>query len=147
MGLTGRSAVAGGKVSQVDPEATGLNPAWRNAIIEMTCATAWEEETPLTTVQAQLADLRQWIQAMYGAAPTDGVSFNEVCNTLAMSSAAGADRVRQATPFQVEWQTAFFGDHYDTLKSIKDTYDPQRLFVVTEGVGSEEWNKALTCRS
>ena len=32
------------------------------------------------------------------------------------------------------------------LKEIKDKYDPYRLFVVAKGVGSEEWDKELTCR-
>lgn len=43
---------------------------------------------------------------------------------------------RQASQFEIDWPKTFFGDHYDTLK----------MFVVTEGVGSEEWNKNLTCR-
>ena len=38
------------------------------------------------------------------------------------------------------------GSHYSKLKAIKDKYDPYGLFVVAEGVGSEEWNKELTCR-
>lgn len=53
---------------------------------------------------------------------------------------------RQASQFEIDWRKTFFGDHYDTLKSIKDKYDPLKMFVVTEGVGSEEWNKNLTCR-
>jgi len=40
----------------------------------------------------------------------------------------------------------FFGDHYATLKYIKDNYDPDRLFVVVEGVGSEDWDPDLRCR-
>jgi len=48
--------------------------------------------------------------------------------------------------FEIDWQTTFFGSHYSELKAIKDKYDPNRLFVVAEGVGSEEWNKELTCR-
>ena len=40
----------------------------------------------------------------------------------------------------------FFGRHYDTLKEIKARYDPTGLFLVAEGVGSDEWDKELKCR-
>ena len=55
--------------------------------------------------------------------------------------------LRQASLFEINWQETFFGSHYSTLKGIKDKYDPNRLFVVAEGVGSEEWNANLTCRN
>jgi hypothetical protein len=29
---------------------------------------------------------------------------------------------------------------------IKDIYDPVGLFVVTEGVGSDDWDESLNCR-
>ena len=53
---------------------------------------------------------------------------------------------QQASLFEIDWKETFFGSHYSTLKGIKDRYDPYRLFVVAEGVGSEDWNKNLTCR-
>jgi hypothetical protein len=40
----------------------------------------------------------------------------------------------------------FFGSHYDRLKDIKDKYDPEKLFVVAGGVGSDEWDDTLNCR-
>ena len=40
----------------------------------------------------------------------------------------------------------FFGSHYSKLKAIKNVYDPIDLFVVTEGVGSEDWDASLNCR-
>jgi hypothetical protein len=53
---------------------------------------------------------------------------------------------QQASLFEIDWKETFFGSHYSTLKGIKDRYDPYRLFVVAEGVGSEDWNENLTCR-
>jgi hypothetical protein len=53
---------------------------------------------------------------------------------------------QQASLFEIDWKETFFGSHYSTLEGIKDIYDPYRLFVVAGGVGSEDWNKNLTCR-
>jgi hypothetical protein len=52
----------------------------------------------------------------------------------------------QASLWEEDWKYTFFGDHYATLKLMKDKYDPNRLFVVAEGVGSEDWDPDLRCR-
>jgi hypothetical protein len=52
----------------------------------------------------------------------------------------------QASPFEVDFQKTFWGDHYPRLKGIKDKYDPEQLFIVTQGVGSENWDETLTCQ-
>jgi len=52
----------------------------------------------------------------------------------------------QASLWEEDWKYAFFGDHYAALKLIKDKYDPNLLFVVSEGVGSEDWDPDLRCR-
>ena len=48
--------------------------------------------------------------------------------------------------FEPEPQRAFFGEHYPRLKEIKKKYDPHALFVVIEGIGSEDWDAELRCR-
>ncbi|KAG6330603.1 hypothetical protein ID866_8487 [Astraeus odoratus] len=120
--------VAGGKVSQFDSNSAGLNPAWRNAIVEVVCGVSWEEGATAQEIGVQIDQLKAWIDAFHNIAPNDGAYFNE------------------ASLFEIDWKETFFGSHYSTLKQIKDKYDPYRLFVVAEGVGSEEWNKELTCR-
>ena len=40
----------------------------------------------------------------------------------------------------------FFGSHYGKLSSIKQKYDPDDLFIVAAGVGSERWDRSLNCR-
>jgi hypothetical protein len=42
--------------------------------------------------------------------------------------------------FNKEWQQAYFGKHYPKLRAIKKKYDPDGLFVVHNGVGSEDWS-------
>ena len=52
----------------------------------------------------------------------------------------------QASMFEPNPQYTFFGSHYDKLKAIKNVYDPVGLFIVTEGVGSDDWDTSLNCR-
>jgi Berberine and berberine like len=42
--------------------------------------------------------------------------------------------------FQPQWQQAFWGAHYPRLLAVKDRVDPQGLFIVHHGVGSERWS-------
>lgn len=42
--------------------------------------------------------------------------------------------------FQTNWQRAFWGDHYPRLAEVKRRYDPEGLFFVHHGVGSERWS-------
>jgi hypothetical protein len=49
--------------------------------------------------------------------------------------------------FERDPKFTFFGDHYNRLKAIKKIYDPIDLFIVREGVGSDDWDTSLNCRS
>ncbi len=42
--------------------------------------------------------------------------------------------------FEREWQRAYWGANYARLASIKEAYDPDGLFTVHHGVGSERWS-------
>jgi len=42
--------------------------------------------------------------------------------------------------FQANWQEAFWGDNYARLLAIKRKYDPEGLFFLHHGVGSEDWS-------
>ena len=52
----------------------------------------------------------------------------------------------QASLYEKDFKKTFFGSHYNKLKAIKDTYDPQGLFIVASGVGSDQWDGSLNCR-
>jgi FAD/FMN-containing dehydrogenase len=48
--------------------------------------------------------------------------------------------VNECDYFQPDWQKAFWGPNYPRLARIKQRYDPDGLFVVHHGVGSESWS-------
>ncbi|OBZ77454.1 6-hydroxy-D-nicotine oxidase, partial [Grifola frondosa] len=119
---------AGGAVSRVDPASTGLNPAWRKALVHTIFTVAWPDGSPATVIEELEAGIAQNMTALRALAPDSGAYFNE------------------ASLVEPNPAYTFFGDHYDTLKLIKKKYDPLDLFVVTGGVGSDEWDAQLVCR-
>jgi FAD/FMN-containing dehydrogenase len=69
----------------------------------------------------------------------------------AKNIAAAMDELRKLVPnhgsyvsesnyFEADWQSAFWGANYPRLRQVKDKYDPDGLFFVHHGVGSEDWS-------
>ncbi|KAH9898377.1 FAD-binding domain-containing protein [Cubamyces lactineus] len=129
--LTGLTAlmVGGGAVSRVDPHAMGVNPAWRTALLHTIFATMWAEGTPVSAMNQLVDQIKQNMTTLRALAPDSGAYFNE------------------ASLFEPDPQRAFFGDNRDTLKAIKQTYDSIDLFVVKEGIGSDDWDADLVCKT
>jgi FAD/FMN-containing dehydrogenase len=51
-----------------------------------------------------------------------------------------ASYVWETDYFQPNWQDAFWGDNYVRLRAVKQRYDPEGLFFLHHGVGSEDWS-------
>jgi FAD/FMN-containing dehydrogenase len=61
--------------------------------------------------------------------------------TALLKAAPGAGAyVSESDYFRPDWQTAFWGTNYPRLAAVKRKYDPQGLFFVHHGVGSEAWS-------
>jgi FAD/FMN-containing dehydrogenase len=71
---------------------------------------------------ARASRVQAAMQALRACAPDTGAYVNE-CDY-----------------FQSDWQKAFWGPNYPRLARIKRRYDPDGLFVVHHGVGSEPWS-------
>jgi FAD/FMN-containing dehydrogenase len=48
--------------------------------------------------------------------------------------------VSESNYFEKGWQQAYWGSNYPRLAVIKKKYDPDGLFFVHNGVGSEQWS-------
>jgi FAD/FMN-containing dehydrogenase len=59
---------------------------------------------------------------------------------LAVAPGAGS-YVSESDYFLENWQDAFWGAHYPRLAQVKRRYDPDGLFFVRHGVGSEGWSE------
>ncbi|MEQ1864769.1 MAG: FAD-binding protein [Micropepsaceae bacterium] len=48
--------------------------------------------------------------------------------------------VSESNYFNADWARAFWGTNYPRLRAVKAKYDPDGLFIVHHGVGSEDWS-------
>ncbi|MDB6170539.1 MAG: binding domain protein, partial [Verrucomicrobia bacterium] len=78
--------------------------------------------------------------------PVDEAKARRVAQSIDAATAelravapAGGSYVSESNYFNARWAEAFWGESYARLKAVKAKYDPEGLFYVHHGVGSEEW--------
>lgn len=52
----------------------------------------------------------------------------------------GGSYLSESNYFNTEWRRDYWGDNYPRLRRVKAKYDPEGLFIVHHGVGSEDWS-------
>ncbi len=67
-------------------------------------------------------------------------SVRDAMAPLAALVPAAGSYVSESDYFNARWQDAFFGRNHSRLAAVKRRYDPDGLFFVHHGVGSEEWS-------
>ena len=60
--------------------------------------------------------------------------------TLLKVAPSAGSYVSESDYFEPAWQAAFWGANYPRLAKVKHKYDPNGLFFVHHGVGSEAWS-------
>ena len=105
---------------------TATNPdvvgAFALAIIASDAKTLYGGGSPSLGARTRADWVQAAMTALRVAAPGAGAYLNE-CDY-----------------FQPDWQQAFWGPNYPRLAAIKRRYDPDGLFTVHHGVGSEAWS-------
>jgi FAD/FMN-containing dehydrogenase len=66
--------------------------------------------------------------------------INMAINELLKVAPNPGSYVSESNFFEKNWQQSFWGSNYPRLATIKKKYDPEGLFFVHHGVGSEGWS-------
>lgn len=127
--ITGHVVAGGTVASNADKIDSALNPAWRRAISHITSGAMW----PSTTPPEEVARTHKTITDVEGPLLRD------------LEPDMGA-YPNEADAYEPEFQESFWGDNYERLRAVKECWDPEGLFVVRSGVGSEDWDDEGLCR-
>ncbi len=65
---------------------------------------------------------------------------DQCVNQLRVVTGETGAYVSESNYFEKNWQLAYWGSNYPRLAEIKRKYDPDGLFFVHNGVGSEQWS-------
>jgi FAD/FMN-containing dehydrogenase len=74
------------------------------------------------------------------AARRDARAIDAATAELRKIAPVAGSYLSESNYFNERWQQDYFGAHYPRLRAIKKRYDPEGLFIVHHGVGSEDWS-------
>jgi FAD/FMN-containing dehydrogenase len=75
------------------------------------------------------------------AAHADAQAIDRAIAPLRAIAPDAGSYVSESNYFNRNWQRDYWGDHYSRLREVKQRYDPDGLFFVRHGVGSEQWSE------
>lgn len=104
------------------PDVISMNPAWRNSLVSMIVVESWPDGIPQSDIDSIYSSItRDKVEPLRKLSPETGAYFNE------------------PDSYEPDWQTAFFGNNYARLRSIKGNYDPKSVLWCRRCVGSERF--------
>ncbi|KAI0045748.1 FAD-binding domain-containing protein [Auriscalpium vulgare] len=123
--------VAGGKVSENVNISSAVNPKWRTAKTHVIVVNNWDD----TATSAEIEAFKHKItdEHVPALAKLTGESDS-------------ASYTNEADAREPNWKTTFYGVNYPRLLTVKAAYDPNDLFIVPTGVGSDRWDAYGVCR-
>ena len=74
------------------------------------------------------------------AARDEAASIGRSMDELRKVAPRSGSYVSESNYFEPDWQHSFWGSNYERLLAVKTKYDPDGLFFVHHGVGSERWS-------
>ncbi len=66
--------------------------------------------------------------------------INKATAALLKVAPGAGSYISESNYFEPDWQQSFWGSNYKKLAQVKKKYDPDGLFFVHHGVGSEQWS-------
>ncbi|MGI8839794.1 MAG: FAD-binding protein [Caulobacteraceae bacterium] len=82
-----------------------------------------------------------------GLAPMDQAHARATARAIDAATAAlrplapaGGSYLSESNYFNADWRGAYWGSNYPRLAAVKARYDPDGLFTVHHGVGSDQWS-------
>ncbi|KAH3920290.1 hypothetical protein HBH56_002450 [Parastagonospora nodorum] len=100
-------------------------PAWRSTITQLQMITNWNSTAPWVDMEAaQKKMTEEFMPKIEAVTPGSGSYMNE------------------ADFRQERWQDVFFGKNFKKLDDVKRKYDPENVFYILKGVGSDMWSVA-----
>jgi hypothetical protein len=109
---------------------TAMNPDVLNAFA--LAIVAGEGEPAFTGIPGHEPDLNE------GRRQAERI--NKAMDELKKIAPNAGSYVSESNFFEQNWQHSFWGSNYPRLSAVKKKYDPEGLFFVHHGVGSEEWS-------
>ena len=67
-------------------------------------------------------------------------SVRRCMSELRAIAPGGGAYVSESNYFEADWQHSYWGSNHSRLAQIKKKYDPDGLFFVHNGIGSEQWS-------
>jgi hypothetical protein len=124
--LTAAGVLLGGSSADYSKRANvpdnAVFPAWRKTITELQLITNWDSTAPWSNMEAaQKRMTEEFMPKITALTPGSGSYLNE------------------ADFRQEGWKDVFFGSNYGKLQDIKNKYDPDNMFYILKGVGSDKW--------
>jgi FAD/FMN-containing dehydrogenase len=74
------------------------------------------------------------------AAHRDARAIDAAAAELRKVAPRAGSYLSESNFFNEHWREAYFGSNYPRLLQVKKQYDPEGLFIVHHGVGSENWS-------
>jgi FAD/FMN-containing dehydrogenase len=75
------------------------------------------------------------------AARRDAAAIEQATAALLRVAPDSGAYLAESSYFQPDWQSAYWGSNYPRLLEAKRRYDPNELFFIRHGVGSEGWSE------
>src|SRR5262249_32201743 len=73
-------------------------------------------------------------------ARNDAAAIGNAMDELRKLGIIPGSYVSESSYFESDWQQSYWGANYHRLRTAKAKYDPDGLFFVHHGVGSEDWS-------